>query len=288
MTVLFYVAFTAAACKAQAQVKTDTTTVVTQKMYLVVKHNGIQYTGKLISSDSREVVLETATVGAISIPKHEIKEIRQLENDEIGKDGTFKPSETFATRYFISTNGLPVKKGENYILWNWYGPDFQFGLGKNFGAGIMTSWLGMPIVASAKYSFEATKDVHFAVGTLLGTGSWALPQFGLALPFAAATIGNRRNNITVSGGYGAMWGYGTNGGRALCSVAGMAHFSPKVSLVFDSFIMPGGNNKDYLALYMPGLRFQTDEKRALQIGFAGFSSTSGTIGLPMIQWFRLL
>lgn len=270
-----------------AQTKTDTA-AAQPKMYIIIKNDGVQYVGRLISSDAREAILETKNVGQIAIPKHEIREMRELDKDETTQKGEFKANEVFATRYFISTNGLPVKKGESYILWNWYGPDFQFGLGKNFGVGVMTSWLGMPIIGSAKYSFEVNKDVHVAVGTLLGTGSWALPRFGLAVPFVAATVGDRRANLTVSGGYGAVWGYGANGGRALCSVAGMVHFNPKVSLVFDSFIMPGNSTNDYAALIMPGLRFQTDEKRALQVGFAGIATQGSTIPIPMIQWFRAL
>jgi hypothetical protein len=271
-----------------AQTAQDTVATTAGKIYLITKFDGIKYTGRLIKMDAREVLIATSTVGELIIPKHEIKEMRLLKDEELSSTGSYLPEEPFATRYFISTNGLPVKKGESYILWNWYGPDFQFGLGKNFGAGIMTSWLGMPIIGSAKYSIEAGKDLHFAVGALVGTGSWALPEFGLAVPFASATVGNRRNNLTVSGGYGALWGYGINGGRMLCSVAGMAHFSPKVSLVFDSFIMPGIGDNSQLGLYMPGLRFQTDQKRALQIGFAGLVTGSGTTAVPMIQLFRML
>ncbi len=278
------------AINAGAQKIPDSSKVNAGKMYLIIKNDGNKFVGKIISMDPREILIDTKNIGQVSIPKHEIKEMREVTESEISAKGDFKPSETFATRYFITTNGLPIQKGESYILWNWYGPDIQFGVGKNFGIGIMTSWLAMPVIASAKYSIELSKNTHLALGTLLGTGSWLAPHFGLALPFGSLTFGNRRNNITFSGGYGGVWGYGTDGGRVLCSVAGMAKISNKASLVFDSFIMPGiAGKNDYAALYMPGIRLQTSSNKAFQFGFAGIANTSGGFSpFPMVQWFRML
>ncbi|MBC7555158.1 MAG: hypothetical protein H7257_14410 [Taibaiella sp.] len=284
ITILFLLF--AAATPAQI---TDMSKVEPGKNYLVTKNDGITFMGRVISMDPREIVMNTKALGDVSIPKHDIKEMRLLTEGEVSTTGDYKPGELFATRYFITTNGLPVKKGDSYILWNWYGPDMQFGIAKNFGVGIMTTWLGVPVVASAKYSIQLDKNLHVALGTLLGTGSWALPKLGIALPFASFTYGNRRSNITVSGGYGAVWGYGNNGGRVLCSVAGMAKVSNKAALIFDSFILPAINTgDDYMAIYMPGIRFQTAPNRAFQFGFAGFRSRGEGFGLPMVQWFRML
>jgi len=79
----------------------------------------------------------TENLGKVAIPKHEIKKIREVRQGEI-RDGIFVGEEMFATRYFLTTNGLPIKKGDNYIQWNLLGPDFQFGLADNFGIGVMT------------------------------------------------------------------------------------------------------------------------------------------------------
>jgi hypothetical protein len=277
------------AVHASAQKIPDSIAVNSAKTYVITKNDGSTFTGKIISMDAREVLIDTRTIGQVSIPKHEIKEIKEVPANQITSKGEFKPNETFATRYFLTTNGLPIEKGESYILWNWYGPDFQFGVGKNFGLGIMTSWLGMPVIGSAKYSFELGKDTHMAVGTLLGTGSWALPHFGMALPFTSLTYGNRRNNITFSGGYGAIWYEGYNGGRTLFSVAGMAKVSKKASFVFDSFILPGNtSDHNYVSLYMPGIRIQTAQNKAFQFGFAGIATVDNFSPIPMFQWFRML
>jgi hypothetical protein len=246
--------------------------------------------------DPREVLIDTKNMGQVSIPKHEIKEIKLIKSGDVSADGEYLPSETFATRYFITTNGLPIAKGESYVLWNWYGPDVQFGVAKNFSLGVISTWFVAPVIASAKYSLELDANTHLGVGTLLGTGSWVARDFHFALPFASLTWGNRRSNFTVSGGYGEVWQNGSafedhpsHSGRALCSVAGMTKVSKKTSLVFDSFIFPGnGRNLDYFALYNAGFRVQTRADAAFQLGFLGISSTNDFVPIPMVQFFRKL
>jgi len=272
----------------KAQSMPDSLSQKTGKLFLITKNDGWEYIGTLMSMDAREVILNTKNIGQVSIPKHEIKSMKEVSADEVATNGERKPIETFATRNFLTTNGLPLEKGQSYVLWNLWGPDMQFGLTKNLSVGVMTSWLAMPVIASAKYSLKLNKNTHLAIGTLLGSGTWSMPHLGIALPFAAITFGDKRNNVTFSGGYGAMWGYGTDGGRALMSVAGMAKVSKKASLVFDSFIMPGINGNDFLGLYMPGIRLQTAPNKAFQFGCAGISTYRGTSPMPMIQWFRML
>lgn len=221
------------------------------KKHMIVKQNGAKFIGEILTEDAREILLLTDNLGEIIIPKHEIKEIRELQSN-LAKD--YLTDDLFATRYFITTNGLPIKKGENYIQWNIYGPDFQFGIADNFGVGIMTSWAAIPIIANAKYSIDLGKNKSMALGMLAGTGSWAMPDFGLLLPFVSLTYGDRRNNLTLSTGYGQLfyqedvYNYSTSisekinrrEGRYLVSIAGLAKITEKFSLVFDTFIAPWG------------------------------------------------
>jgi len=162
---------------------------------------------------------------------------------------------------------------------------------------------------------------HFAIGGLVGTGSWTLPQWGGFLPFATLSGGDRSRNIAVSGGYGLIWQpsqsyYATKNtetnGRALASVAGMIKVSKKISLVFDSFIILPGKSKtenyqytDYvlnpntgnwdaqvvngtrtinypgLALLMPGVRWHQEEGKAFQFGFTGIYTDGEFVPVPI-------
>lgn len=296
-----------------AQNEQEITKSDTSKIFIIVKHDGTQFVGNILSQDAREVLIETKETGQVIIPKHEIKEIRELKANELSSSGTYTPAEVFSTRYFITTNGLPIEKKESYVQWNLFGPDFQFGVGKNFGLGIMTSWFAIPIIGTAKYSIRISENVNLGVGALLGTGSWTAPDFGIALPFSSLTFGDRKRNITFSGGYGAIFDDNGGSGRTLFSIAGLVKAGKKICIVFDSFIVPPGEYYTYdeyqydpvtgnttitqarkrragLALLIPGIRWQIDSEKAFQFGFAGLSYDREFVPspIPMVQWYRKL
>ncbi len=300
----------------------DSTLVVQDtNVYRIIKTDGQELIGTIVSSDAREVLFKTSDGREFYVPQHVIKEIVLVDSDNYNNRGEYVGEDKFATRYFITTNGLPIKKGEHYVQWNLFGPDFQFGLGENFGVGVMASWIGMPIIGTIKKSWELGEKTQFAVGGLVGTGTWIAPEWGGALPFATLSFGSRKSNIAFSAGYGAVWFGNGAEGRAITSVAGMVKIAPKVSLVFDSFIlMPGqtetrtysstysqynsstGQYEDHtetysydvrkplFALIMPGVRWHVDDKRAFQFGFSGIVADNDVlpIPVPMVQWYRSL
>lgn len=133
----------------------------------------------------------------------------------------------------------------------------------------MTSWVGLPIIGTAKYSGRIADKLSGGLGFLGGTGSWAFPEYGLLLPFGFISAGDRVNNINLSAGYGLLFSpkgeedytiiqtpteYSTNSfesryienndseGRILFSVAGMFRINDKYSFVFDSFFMLPGKD----------------------------------------------
>lgn len=286
----------------------------TTNQYRFIKTDGGEIFGEIISQDEREIFILTNDHRKIYLPQHVIKEIILMNTSSFNHKGVFIGEDKFSTRYFLTTNGLPIKKGEHYIQWNLFGPDLQFGLGENFGVGLMTSWVGIPIIGSIKKSWKLGDKTQFALGGLFGTGSWANPDFGGMLPFGTISFGDRTKNLSISSGYGAIWqGEGTSG-RALASIAGMIKISQKVSLVFDSFILlPGktetktrvedvydlaGNSKPQTITYeekksgfsllIPGIRIHQSEGKAIQFGFIGMYANESflSVPIPMLQWYR--
>ena len=270
--------------------QTDTTLTKDTSTYRIIKTDGGELIGQIQSQDAREILLLTKDNRQIYIPQHAIKEVIKLKNSDFNNIGTFIGDDKFATRYFITTNGLPIKKGEHYVQWNLFGPDFQFGIGKDLGVGIMSSWIGVPIIGSIKKSWQIGDKSQFAIGGLVGTGSWALPEFGGALPFATLSFGDRSKNIAFSGGYGAIWTGDGVSGRAISSIAGIAKISPKISLVFDSFVLLPNENQTGGALFIPGIRWHQEEGKAIQFGFAGIIADGDIVPvtIPTIQWYRSL
>lgn len=263
----------------------------TYKQYVIIKNDGTEFIGRILSQDAREVLIVTLNLGEVIIPKHEIKEIKELKAGDLDKGGRYIANEMFSTRYFFSSNGISMKKGEGYIKWGLFGPEIEYAVDDNFTIGAGSSWLAIPLIGSAKYTFKVAETVNIGVGTLLGTGSWASPNFGLALPYGSVTFGNEKKNLTFSGGYLTVFGNGEADGIALFAIAGLIKGGNKLSFVFDSFIVPNPlDNSEPLAVLIPGLRFQSSDRKAFQFGLAGgFNGRSGSpLAFPTVQWYRKL
>lgn len=276
----------------------------TSKTYLIIKNDGTEYIGKIMSKDAREVLIATENVGQIYIPMHEISEIKEVSETDRNRSGTVIFDDRFATRYFFTTNALPIEKGESYIQWNLWGPDMQFGVADNLSVGLMTSWVAFPIVGTVKYSFPAKDNskVHFGAGTLLGTYSWTNLNSIIALPFASLTFGDRKANISITGG-----AFHTSGRlfdsdrfeetRPLLSIGVIKKMGNKATFVFDSVIALRGQDDEFgFSFFMPGIRLQTKPNRAFQLGLTGIrhGAIEGSFGgwvplpVPYVQWFQTL
>ncbi len=270
--------------------QTDSTALKDKTLYRIIKTDGGELVGKILKEDEREIYFLTEDQRRIYIPQHVIKELIPLDSKSFREHNASVGEDRFATRYFFTTNGLPIKKGEHYVQWNLYGPDFQFGLGNNFGVGIITSWFGTPVVANLKKTWQLEENVHFGLGALVGTLSWVNIESGGALPFASITFGDRSQNLSFSGGYGSVWGNNYRGGGALASVGGMTKLSQKFSLVFDSFIVVANNGGSSGALVIPGIRWHQSEGKAFQFCFLAYigEGEAAAIPIPMVQWYRNL
>ncbi len=268
-----------------AQVTTkDTADYVEKKVYLVVKHDGTEFVGQILKQDAREVLIRTATIGDVYIPKHEIKEIREVKPGEL-KKGQYWGANPFTTRYFVTTNGLQVKKGEHYAMINLWGPEAQFAVADKWTVGVMTSWVAIPVIGTVKYSHSFNEHLHVGAGALIGTGSWADFGSGGAVGFGALTIGDDKNNINLSAGYAAVSIAGSTGDAPIFSVGGTTRLGKRASFVFDSFIYtdPGTT----LAILIPGVRFDSKTGGAFQFGFAGLvvDGDAVPVPVPMVNWF---
>jgi len=93
--------------KAQAQ---ESNTSDTNKVYVIIKNDGTEFIGRIISSDMHEVVMESQKLGAIAIPKHEIKTMKLLQTGDLGLAGSFIPNEPFATPILLPPTVYPLQK----------------------------------------------------------------------------------------------------------------------------------------------------------------------------------
>jgi len=253
------------------------------KKSLVIKNDGTEYVGVILKQDAREILLKTDKIGEIYIPMHEIKSIEDLREEDY-QSGKYLGQNIFATRYFITTNGLPMKKGDSYAMIQLPGAEYQIAVADNFTIGGMTSWLGVPLIGSAKYAVHITDNFNLAIGALAGTGSWASWNSYGVLPYGALTLGDHNKNLNVSAGYLQIGIEDQTFSAPLLSLAGMVRFNDNIALVGDSFIY---TKEEVVALIMPGLRFSRKPDRAFQFGLAGVVVNGDVlpVPIPFLYWF---
>ena len=187
-----------------AQTPSTTTPTIDTTKYLVVKNDGNEYVGLILSDDGREVLIQTESLGKVYIPKSDIKSIRPLDLVEDVKKGEFNSAGAFSTRYQFTTNCFPIKKGENYAMINLYGPEVHFAVHKDFSVGVMSTWIGSPLALALKYTRgTANPKINYGVGALIGTSGYLNSGRGFGgLYWGMVTYGDRRSNVTLSVGYG--------------------------------------------------------------------------------------
>lgn len=172
--------------------------------YEVVKHDGTKFIGYILSDDGREILLFTDNLGKVYITKSDIKSIRKIDSkaDYIG--GKYIGAGILTTRYQFTTNAFPIKQGEHYAALNLYGPEVHLSVSDNLSVGVMTTWLASPFVLALKYTVKTGNEkLNFGLGTLLGSSMFLNRASGFGgLHWAMATYGDRRNNVTLSAGYG--------------------------------------------------------------------------------------
>lgn len=339
-----------------SQADEDTSKII--QTFVITKTDGTEYIGKILKDDGREVLVETEALGKIYIPKSSIKSIVKIEDENHIKRGEYSPDGPFTTRYAFTTNALPIKKGEDYAMINLYGPEVHFAVTDNLNLGIMTTWIGSPLLAAFKYSFKTgNENINFSIGTLFGTTGYLNNFRGYGgLHFANVTFGDRRRNLTLAGGFAYLE---TGSSRSfqivdegdyidensyfdsynypsttistafqkgpIFSIAGFHKVGARATFVFDSMIgifdarpsnevvstelspalgepwevgyQPGeyrhrvtiNESKTIALFFMPGMRFQKDEKRAFQVSIAGVSVFSQrnnfSFPMPMCSWF---
>lgn len=252
---------------------------------IVTKNDGTEYVGYIIEEDAREILLKTDNIGELYIPKHEIKSIKDLQEKNF-KSGKYVSDNAYSTRYFLTTNALPLKKGDSYAMIQLPGAEYRVAVIDNLTIGGMSSWIGVPIIASANYSIPVTDNFNIGAGFMAGTGSWAsLNSYGL-FPYGAITFGNQSMNLNVSGGFlslnvteeGNVWS------APLFSIGGFARLGERISFAGDSFIYA---KEDVVAIIVPGLRFDRSKGGAFQFGLGGLVVNGEVVPFPVpfVSWF---
>lgn len=267
----------------QAQEPSDTTK---KERVIVTTQDGKQRVGVVISDDGRELLLLTEDIGKIYIRKDQISSIKQFDQAQVEMiNDEYSTVGPFTTRYYFTTNALPIKKNEDYAMIHLYGPEVHFSLSDRFSIGIMTSWIASPFIVAAKYTIPTKNEkINFGLGTMLGSSGYLNTFRGYGgLHWGMVTFGNRSNNLTVSAGFtyvqagnqseepvpGVYYAepteyypsltYETVNGAFMTApafgIGGIAKVGKKASFIFDSMVffysLNGSSERKYNETYNP-------------------------------------
>ncbi|MBM3427813.1 MAG: hypothetical protein FJX95_03410 [Bacteroidetes bacterium] len=280
----------------------------TNDRFTITLKNGTEYTGKIISDDGREMLIQTETIGKLYVLKTDLKGVKKIDVKKVEEfesnfltGGRYLDEGPFTTRYNITTNALPIKKGENYAMTNFHGPEVHFAVSNRLNLGIMTTWIASPMALAAKYSIPTKNTkLNFSLGTLLMTsGYWSNFRGYGHLSFGNVTFGDRLNNLTLSAGYFSFNGPSNNPLRGpLGSVAGSFKVGPKANFIFDSMfgfidfkyqMLRGVDVSEFdgrAFMVSPGMRFQSSESFAWQLSMAAVAVDEVAFPAPFLTLFK--
>ena len=170
---------------------------------MLTLNDGKTFTGLILKQNDQEIVIETESLGNLTISNSKIREIKMVEREQI-VDGKYFFPNPHATRYFFAPSAIPLKKGEGYFQNAYiFVNSVQIGITDNFSMG---GGIGIPFIffITPKVGYEVARNVYLGAGVLFATTISSDMPFGVGVAYGSLTLGNSENNITLSGGWGAI------------------------------------------------------------------------------------
>jgi hypothetical protein len=184
-----------------------------KNLVLIVKNDGGEFIGEIISDDGREILVVTKAIGKIFINKSDISSITKVDEGLKNKENKeFRASGPFTTRYYFTTNALPIKKNDNYGLIHLYGPEIHLSVGNKTSIGLMATWIASPIALVLKQQIYSNNNFHVSIGSIIGSSGYINQgQTYGGLHWGTMTFGNRLSNVSFSAGLAHInWTENTN------------------------------------------------------------------------------
>ena len=251
---------------------------VAPSLWQVETRDGNVYYGRIISQSQEVMRLETENLGTINIAVETLKNVRQVEPEEI-TEGKVWSDNAQATRYFIAPNAYGLRKGEAYyqnglIFFN----QASLGITDNFsmGLGVVPLFLfagaPTPIWITPKFSVPIKENkLNVGGGALIGTVVGVdVGAFGMA--YGVVTVGDRNKNLNLGLGYGFVGGEW--GDLPLIHIGGMIRLGENGYLLSENYLITTGG--EAAGLFMVGgrtlwNRFSLDYGLSIPMGAgAGF------------------
>ena len=166
-----------------------------------------EFFGIIVERTDTFIRLKTDTFGEIDIPIDQIRRMRMLEEGRV-VNGEVWNENVQESRYFVSTSGHGLRKGQGYYQNAWiFFNQAAVGISDyaSVGVGLVPTFLfgvsEVPIWITPKLSLPLGPKLNFGVGALLGTIA-GIDEGGYGVFYGTLTIGSRDRNVSVGLGQG--------------------------------------------------------------------------------------
>jgi hypothetical protein len=235
--VALFVLISATSDAQESAIPADTTT-----LFQIDTKDGNSYVGKILEITAEQVLIDTETLGVLTLKQINIKSIVEI-NPTTMKNGEHWFDNPQAARYFWAPNGYGLKKGEGYYQNVWVLAN-QVSVGVSdyvsIGVGMVPLFLfggtATPIWFTPKVSIPIVKDkFNLGAGVMFATAIGE-DATSIALPYTIATFGTRDRNTSIGVGYG--WAGGQWAKNPTFTVGFMARVSRNAYFISENYYIP--------------------------------------------------
>ncbi len=285
----------------QAQVDTNWVSQPdTAELYKVTRFDGHYYVGKITRIDAREIEMVLSYRGPLVIPTYLIQSIIRVDKKQLNKEGEYAATENTLGQYVLNANAYSLGKGKLSMGGSIIGPDLTFGITDRLSARFTTTWLMTPALATIDYQIPLREKFNVKLGAMGAWGTWNLPEGGMVMPYLGITFGSREKNVTLTGGYGQLFGWTGPSPVWYSSFSFMNKVNNRWSIVFDSYLSGyeytqqwggwNGNRSETYTEYngMMALAARIDNNKGGHFQFGGgmVNVDGELLPLPVLQFFQ--
>ena len=224
-----------------AQAPQHVQTADTTQIWLVRTTDGNDFIGSIIEQTAENLVLVTANIGQVTIPRDQVEHMQPVKSDRI-VDGKLWLENPLPNRYFLGPNSLGLNKGQGYYqnIWVFFNqvtvtPADNFSIG--FGTIPILGGDGLPFWIAPRLSVPlAGKEgnVFLGFGGLLGGVIGVDGGVGGYL-YSNMAVGSKDTNFGIGLGLandGEEWA-----DRPAITLGGMHRAGRRLYIIGESFVV---------------------------------------------------
>lgn len=287
---LLIIAFSSQTYAQKKKVIPTGTTVV------VILKDGSQVNGKLVAEDAESVVIETESMGKVTVEKVKIRSISEVSGENLKKGKVWFENPN-PYRYLLGNSAIPKpKKTATYqnvwIFFNSfsYAPTNFLDLSAGFELfSLLSASKDAPyfFYLNPKASTKVFKNFYMG-GNIFYLNSFGNHEendfYGMGTLNGFATYGNTNMNVTGSLG----WGFVNSSfeSKPIITLSGMIRVSRRIAFISENWFLPDiGDETSYYGLYSYGIRFLS-QKVSIDLAFVNNPDIAGTIpiGFPFLDF----